>query len=139
MSTEAGLLSSKSFRFAINASDKILLIDSSDVSVIEAQGSYVILHRLSGSLRVRSSISALTKDLEPRGFVRIHRSVLVNKFCILEIRKAATGEYMLRTSGGREYRIPRTCMHNLKAIAHVWIGTGTFSQEVKTCRVKPSL
>lgn len=126
-SKEPEVIAPISFKIAIKANGLILLIDSSDVIAVEAQASYVILHRRTGSVRGRGSISAMARDLEPRGFVRIHRSVLVNRACILEIRKAAGGEYLLYTSDGIEYRVSRTCMRNLRAIAQVWIGTGNFS------------
>ena len=126
-SIEPGAMPPKSFKIAIKASHRILLVDSSEVIAVEAQASYVILHRQSGSVRGRGSISAMARDLEPRGFVRIHRSVLVNRACIQEIRRAAGGEYLLYTSGGMEFRVSRTCMRNLRTIAQVWIGTGTFS------------
>lgn len=127
-SLEPRLMASKGFRIAIKASNRILLIDSADVIAVEAQASYVILHRKSGSIRARGSISVLARDLEPRGFVRIHRSVIVNKACVLEIRKAASGEYMLRTSDGKEFRVSRSCTHNLKVFAQVWVGKGIYSE-----------
>ena len=128
-STEPEVIAPIGFKIAIKANGRILLIDSSDVIVVKAQASYVILHRQTGSIRGRGSISAMARDLEPRGFVRIHRSVLVNRACILEIRRAAGGEYLLYTSDGIEYRVSRTCMRNLRAIAQVWIGTGYFPRK----------
>ena len=127
-SLEPRLMASKGFRIAIKARNRILLIDSADVIAVEAQASYVILHRQSGPIRARGSISVLARDLEPRGFVRIHRSVIVNKVCVLEIRKAASGEYMLRTSDGKEFRVSRSCTHNLKVFAQVWVGKGIYSE-----------
>jgi DNA-binding LytR/AlgR family response regulator len=127
--TEPGFLSSKSFRIAIKTSDRILLIDSSDVIAVEAQGNYVLLHRQSNSLRVRGSISALAKELEPRGFIRIHRSVLLNASFVQEIRQSAAGEFTLCRSGGREYRVSRACRNNLKAMAQVWIGASALSEK----------
>ena len=135
-STEPEVIAPIGFKIAIKANGLILLIESSDVIAVEAQASYVILHRQIGSVRGRGSISDMARDLEHRGFVRIHRSVLVNRACILEIRKAAGGEYMLHTSGGKEYRVSRTCMRNLGTIAQVWIGTGNFSRK-PAVRSKP--
>ena len=57
------------------------------------------------------------------GFLRIHRSVIVNSAAVQEIHPCDTGEYMLRTRGGKEYTVSRTYKSNLKNIAQFWVGT----------------
>jgi len=68
----------------------------------------------------------VAKKLEPYGFIRIHRSVLVNTLFVEEIRPYSTGEYGLLLKGGKEYTVTRTYKKNLKSLAEFWIGTGLF-------------
>src|ERR1700688_2491115 len=75
---------------------------------------------------LRESISVLAEMLETHGFIRIHRSVLVNTSFVEEIRPLSTGEYCLRVEGGKEYTVTRTYKRSLKSLAQFWIGTGAF-------------
>lgn len=127
MSTGLEPLCEKGFRIGIKTSDRILLIDSADVIAVEAQGNYVLMRQRTGSLRVRGSISELARHLEPRGFIRVHRSILLNGRCVQEIRQSATGDLVLN-AGGREYRVSRTYRKNLKAAAQVWVGLSSFKK-----------
>jgi two-component system LytT family response regulator len=95
---------------------------------VHAEGNYVLLHRTAGSYLMRESISVMTDKLKPYGFVRIHRSVLVNAACVEEIQPRAIGEYGLRLRGGREYTVTRTYRENLTKIATSWIGTEGISE-----------
>ncbi len=116
-------LVTKSSRIAIKTKGSILFIDPADVAVIEAQGNYVLLQRLSGSYLLRESISTVARKLEPYGFIRIHRSVLVNTSFVEEIHPWTTGEYVLRIKGGKELTVSRTYKKNLKSIAQFGVGT----------------
>jgi two-component system LytT family response regulator len=113
-----------SIRFAIKANGRILFINPSEVVAVMAEGNYVLLQQESGSYLLRESISAVAEKLEPFGFVRIHRSVLVNALFVEEIKPYSTGEYGLVVKGGKEYTVTRTYKQNLKALAEFWIGSG---------------
>jgi two-component system LytT family response regulator len=115
-----------STRIAIKVKGRILFINSGDVVSILADGNYVLLQQESISYFLRESISAVAEKLEPFGFIRIHRSVLVNASFVEEIKPYPTGEYGLRVKGGKEYTVTRTYKENLKSLAEFWIGTGAF-------------
>lgn len=116
----------QSTRIAIKVKGRILFINPGDVVAVLAEGNYVLLQRDSSSYLLRESISVVAEKLEPFGFIRIHRSVLVNTAFVEEIKPYPTGEYGLRVKGGKEYTVTRTYRKNLKALAEFWIGTGAF-------------
>ena len=116
-------LLSKSSKIAIKTDGRVLFIDPGEVISVEAQGSYVLLQRSSSSYLVRGSISTLADRLLPYGFIRIHRSVLVNTSCVQEIQPYKTGEYLLRTKSGKEYPVSRTYRQNLRSLAQFWVGS----------------
>ena len=116
-------------RIAIQAKGRILFINPGEVVAVQAEGNYVLLQRESGSYFLRESISEVAEKLKPYGFIRIHRSVLVNASFVEEIRPQMTGEYGLRVKGGREYTVTRTYKRNLKSLADFWIGGGTFLED----------
>ena len=119
-----GIAERPSPRFAIKVKGRILFINLGDVVAIQAEGNYVLLRRQTSSYLLRESISVMTEKLEPYGFIRIHRSTLVNTSFVEEIRPISTGEYGLRVKGGKEYTVTRTYKKNLKSLAEFWIGTG---------------
>jgi LytTr DNA-binding domain len=45
----------------------------------------------------------MAEKLKPYGFIRIHRSVVVNISAVEEIQPLPTGECRLRVKGGRKY------------------------------------
>jgi len=89
-------------RVAIKVKGKILFINLGDVVAVQAEGNYVSLRQNSSSYLLRESISAVAEKLEPHGFIRIHRSILVNTRIVEEIRPYSKGEYGLRVKGGKE-------------------------------------
>lgn len=119
----------KPIKIAIKTKGKILLIHPGDILAVEAEGNYVLLRRLEDSYLLRESISTMAEKLQVYGFVRIHRSVLVNASSVEEIHPGTSGEYVLRIAGGREYMVSRTYKNNLKSLANSWIGTDSFLDE----------
>jgi DNA-binding LytR/AlgR family response regulator len=119
----------KPIKIAIKTKGKILLIHPGDILAVEAEGNYVLLRRQSDSYLLRESISTIAEKLQPYGFIRIHRSVLVNTSWVEEIHPGPTGDYTLRIAGGREYIVSRTYKNNLKSLANSWIGTDSFLDE----------
>lgn len=114
----------KSLRVAVKVRGRILFINLSDVVSVHAKGKCVWLQQNASSYLLRESISVVAERLEGHGFIRIHRSVLVNTSFVEEIRPLSTGEYCLRVESGREYTVTRTYKKNLKSLAEFWIGTG---------------
>jgi two-component system, LytTR family, response regulator len=113
-------------RIAVKNKRRIVFVNPGDIVSVVAQGNYVLLQRESGAYLLRESISGIAEKLEPYGFVRIHRSALVNRSWVEEIRPYLTGEYRLRLKGGKEFTVTRTYKKNLKLLAELWLGNGTF-------------
>jgi len=113
-------------RIAIKVNGGIRFINPGDVVAVLAEGNYVLLQQETNSYLLRESMSVVAQTLEPFGFIRIHRSVIVNSSFVEEIKPRSTGEYLLRVKGGKEYTVTRTYKENLKSLAEFWIGTGAF-------------
>lgn len=118
-----------SAKIAIKAKGRIIFIDPGEIVSVQADGNYVLLQREASSYLLRESISVMADKLKPFGFIRIHRSVLVNSAYVEEIEPWSTGEYGLRVRGGKEYTVTRSYKQNLKEIASSWIGTDGFSDQ----------
>lgn len=112
----------KPLKIAIRTEGKIVFVDPADVIVIEAQGNYVLLQTRSRSHLFRESVSTVAEKLERYGFIRIHRSTIVNQAFVEEIQISRSGEMVLRVKGGtRDYNVSRKYRDALKSIAPCWI------------------
>lgn len=110
-------------RIAFKAKGSILLLDLADILAVQAEGNYVSLRHRTNLYLVHESLSSMAEKLKPYGFIRIHRSVIVNISAVVEIQPLPTGEYRLRVKGGKEYLVTRTYKHNLRDLAQLWVGS----------------
>jgi DNA-binding LytR/AlgR family response regulator len=110
-------------RIAFKAKGSILLLDLADILAVQAEGNYVSLQHRPNPYLVHESLSSLAEKLKPYGFIRIHRSVVVNISAVEKVQPLPTGEYRLRVKGGKEYLVTRTYKHNLRDLAQLWIGS----------------
>jgi DNA-binding LytR/AlgR family response regulator len=109
-------------RIAFKAKGSILLLDLADILAVQAEGNYVSLQHRPNPYLVHESLSSMAEKLKPYGFIRIHRSVVVNISAVEEIQPLPTGEYRLRVKGGKKYLVTRTYKHNLRDLAQLWVG-----------------
>jgi two-component system LytT family response regulator len=108
---------------AIKVRGRILFVQPAEIMTAEARGNYVLLQQKTGTLLLRDAISAVAEKLAPYGFVRIHRSILVNPQFVEAIEPCPSGEYVVRMKTGKEYSVSRSYKHNLRSLADHWIGT----------------
>jgi DNA-binding LytR/AlgR family response regulator len=110
-------------RIAFKANGSIVLLDVADILAVQAEGNYVSLRPRTNPYLVHESLSSMAEKLKPYGFIRIHRSVVVNISAVEKIQPLPTGEYRLRVKGGKEYLVTRTYKHNLRDLAQLWVGS----------------
>jgi DNA-binding LytR/AlgR family response regulator len=113
----------KAPRIALKSKGSIRLFDLADILAVEAEDNYVSLRHRTNSYLVRVCLSSMAEKLKPYGFIRIHRSVIVNVSAVEEIQPLPTGEYRLCVKGGKGYLVTRTFKHNLRDLAQLWVGS----------------
>jgi two-component system, LytTR family, response regulator len=97
-------------RFAIKTPQGALLVDADEVDWVEAAGNYVRLRVGAQAHLLSETISGMEKRLDPRKFLRIHRSRIVNVERIRLLRPLFHGEYEIvlkdgtLLNSGRNYR-----------------------------------
>jgi len=84
-----------------------VVIHIADIDWIEAQDYCALVHTRGASYLLRKSIRALEQQLAPRGFVRVHRSAIVNLARVRELRRPAQGEWAVVLEGGIELPVSR--------------------------------
>jgi DNA-binding LytR/AlgR family response regulator len=114
-------------RIACKANGRILFLDLAEIVAVQAEGNYVSLQHRPNPCLLRESLSCIAEKLKPYGFIRIHRSVVVNISAVEEIQPLPTGEYRLRVKGGKNYLVTRPYKDNLRVLAQLWVGSERFS------------
>jgi two-component system LytT family response regulator len=107
-------------RFALRTGPRVQIVLVEDIEWIGAAGDYAELHTRGRSHLLRETMGALEQKLDPRSFLRIHRSRIVRTNCILSLRSIENREYILKLSDGSEHRSSRSYADRLEA----WLASG---------------
>ena len=94
-------------RFAVKSGEKVLFVRTEDVDSIAAEGNYVRLNLADASYLLRDTINNIESQLDPRSFVRIHRSTIVNMNHVKELQAWARGEYRIVLHSGACHTLSR--------------------------------
>jgi two-component system LytT family response regulator len=103
-------------RLAIKASGRIVVIRVTDIDWIEAEGDYVSVHVGEKTWLMRETIAAVELRLALSGFVRIHRSALVNTERVTELRPRDKGEYTVVLNDGTELKLTRNYRESVERL-----------------------
>ena len=102
-------------RIVVRGSDRVRLLPVEQISWIEADGMYVKLHTRDGATHLhRALLGSLDRSLDPRRFIRIHRSAIVNIDVIAELRQDDHGAYVAVLRDGTEVRVGRRFLIRLQ-------------------------
>ncbi len=94
-------------RFPIKSGGRTVFLQLDEIDYLEAAGNYVRLHIGAQEYLTRDTMSSFESKLLDSEFVRIHRSVIVNRKRIKELRPWFTGEYVVILTTGKELTLSR--------------------------------
>lgn len=97
-------------RLAVPDGLRLRIVSVREIECVLAQGNYVELKIDGRSLLLRETMAGIAAKLDPKLFVRIHRSRIVRIDLVEQIEAYGAGQYMLRMrsgirmTSGRSYR-----------------------------------
>src|ERR1700742_2338884 len=100
-------------RLVIKMNGHVFFVKTDDIDWLEAEGNYVRLHAGKESYLLRDTITALESQLDPRKFVRVHRSAIVNIDRIQELQPWFHGEYRIILREGVQLTLSRSYRERL--------------------------
>lgn len=103
-------------RLVIRANGHIFFLKTEEVDWLEAEGNYVRLHSGKESYLLREALSALETQLDPKKFLRIHRSAIVNIERIQELQPWFHGEYRIILQDGVQLTLSRSYRDKLNEL-----------------------
>ena len=101
-------------RLVIKNGGRIYFLDINEIDWIEAEGNYVSVHCAKKSHLLRETISSLESQLDPKKFVRIHRSSIVRIASIRELQPWFHGEYRVNLENGTQLALSRNYRDKLQ-------------------------
>jgi len=90
---------------AVKSVGKVRLVDVDEIQWIGAAGNYVRLYLGDTCLLHRATLASLQEKLDPARFLRIHRSTLVRKDQVVEIRNSIVGRSQIVLRDGTELEV----------------------------------
>jgi two-component system, LytTR family, response regulator len=75
--------------------------------LIEAANKYVVIHTSSLNHIARQTIKSLEDTLDPKEFLRIHRSILVRKAAVRGLHPLFHGDYIVKLTNGAGLTLSR--------------------------------
>lgn len=91
-------------------------VPMADVLWVESFGNYARVHTTSARYLHRATMGRLAEQLAPHGFVRIHRSVIVNTARIVRLQPEGSGQYEALLDTGQRLRVSRRYRGALDAL-----------------------
>lgn len=90
-------------------------VDLDQIDRIAAEGEYVRIVIGGQDYLHREALTAMLARLDPQRFVRVHRSLIVNRARIMAVRRGATGSYRLITDDG-EFAVGRSYRRTVRSL-----------------------
>ena len=95
-------------RLSIKDQEHIVFLPVDEIVWIEAANKYVVIHTANGTHILRQTIQGLEDELDPREFVRTHRSALVRKAAVRGLHPLFHGDYIVKLVNGAEVTLSRS-------------------------------
>jgi two-component system LytT family response regulator len=95
-------------RISVRTRAGLVIVRVSDIDWVESDRDYVSLHVGTKTWLLRETITAVDARLAHAGFLRIHRSILVNANRVRELHPLSKGEYTVILINGTELKLSRS-------------------------------
>ncbi len=102
-------------RLVVKTGGRVFFLNTDEIDWIEAEGNYVSIHAGKKAYLLRETISSLEAQLDPKDFVRIHRSAIANINRSKELQPWSHGEYHVILHDGTQLTLSRSYREKLQA------------------------
>ncbi|MDY7230033.1 LytR/AlgR family response regulator transcription factor [Hyalangium rubrum] len=103
-------------RLVLKDMGRMAFLPVGEIDWLEAEDNYIQVHAGAQKHLVRQSLREMEEELDPRRFVRIHRSTIVNVERVKELRPLFHGEYQVTLHDGTSLKLSRGYRERLDAL-----------------------
>jgi two-component system LytT family response regulator len=101
-------------RIAVEMRGKVRVVPVDQIDYITADGPYAELHTGDRTHIIRETMQTLEERLDPRQFVRVHRSAIVRLQLVDTLLRGAGGDYEVQLKGGLRLPVSRSRREELE-------------------------
>lgn len=94
-------------RITVEMRGQTRVVPAASIDYITASGPYAELHAAGRTFAVRERMQTLAEQLDPKVFMRVHRSVIVRLARIDSLLRSPGGDYAVRLKDGTELSVSR--------------------------------
>lgn len=95
-------------RIVFKSRGRMLMLPVTDIRWIAAEENYVRICTGSETHLLRETMTAMEQKLNPRQFLRVHRSSIVNLRYVKEVRSESRGDFMVHLVTGHKVAMSRS-------------------------------
>lgn len=103
-------------RFVVKEAGRVLFIPLEAADWLEAADNYVGVHAAGRTHLIHDSLASLEQRLDPRRFLRIHRSTIVAVDRIKELQPFTNGEFVVILHNGTRLKLSRSYRDRANAV-----------------------
>ncbi len=103
-------------RIAVKDKSNIHLIATPDIYFLEAQDDYVSIHTSDKAYLKNARLKFYEQNLDPKKFIRVHRSYIVNTAFIHKLENYSKDSYLLILTNGGKVSISRSGLQLLRQV-----------------------
>jgi two-component system, LytTR family, response regulator len=94
-------------RIVFKSHGRILFLPVSDIRWIGAEENYVRICTATETHLLRETMASMEQRLDPRSFLRVHRSAIVNLQYVKEVRSEPKGDFVVQLVNGHKVSMSR--------------------------------
>ena len=94
-------------RLPVRDGERVVLVPVDDIVWIKASGNTVLIHLADRVHELRETMGTLAAKLDPRHFVRVHRSAIINARRVATIHPWFNGHHVVTMDTGQQLRMSR--------------------------------
>jgi two-component system LytT family response regulator len=103
-------------RILVKSSGEIFFLKAEEIDWIEAEGDYMVFHVAGKTHLLRETMARLEARLDPKRFIRIHRSTIVNVDRVKKLTPSFVGEYAVVLNDGTKLKLSRSYHERLQSV-----------------------
>lgn len=103
--------------FWVSEARGLVRLSAADVDRVSAERDYMRLHVGKRSWLINHTIGKLEEELDPKRFVRLHRSAIVRRDFVTGLRRDEGGRWWVRLADDSEQKVGRLYLANAKGLA----------------------
>ena len=103
-------------RILLKSSGEIFFLKAEEIDWIEAEGDYMKFHVNGRAHLMRETMARLEARLDPKHFIRIHRSTIVNIDRLRKLSPSFAGEYAVILHDGTKLKLSRGYHERIAAL-----------------------